>query len=174
MHDKEVTLKTTLQHVTKYQKQQNEAASKKEYDAFQHEIDSAQKKVRQIEDEILDAMGQSEEETARLPGLEKTLQQVREEVARFEPEHASRLADFAGQLHQTTQQLAEVEATLPPDIRQQYTRLINAKGEDALAAVNGRTCSACYTEITAQNYNDLSQGNFVACKSCGRILYLPE
>ena len=41
-----------------------------------------------------------------------------------------------------------------------------------MSGVQGRTCTACYTEITAQNYNDLLQGNFVICQSCGRMLYL--
>jgi predicted CXXCH cytochrome family protein len=43
-----------------------------------------------------------------------------------------------------------------------------------MAAVQGRTCSACHSEITAQNYNELLQELFVVCKSCDRILYLPE
>jgi predicted nucleic acid-binding Zn-ribbon protein len=174
MHDKEVTLKTTLQQITKYEKQQNEAVSKKEYDTFQHEIDAARKKVRQLEDEILDAMAHTEEETPKVPELEKALAQVREEAARFEREQGERLAGYAAELAQTHQQIAEVEATLPPEVQPQYKRLVAAKGEDGLAALNGRTCSACYTDITAQNYNDLSQGNFVLCKSCGRMLYLPE
>src|SRR5437764_11768556 len=62
IHEKEVTLRTTLQQITKHEKQQNEAGGKKEYDALQHEIDAARKKVQQVEDEILDAMGKSEEE----------------------------------------------------------------------------------------------------------------
>jgi uncharacterized protein len=172
--EKESSHKATLQQITKYEKQQNEAASKKEYDALQHEIDAARKKVRQLEDEILDAMGQTEEQTAQLPELEKAVRQVRDEVARFEREHGDRQASFAEQLQQAQQQIVEVEATLPMEVRPLYNRLTLAKGEDALSAVNGRTCTACYTEITAQNYNDLVQGNFVACKSCGRMLYLPE
>ncbi len=174
IHEKEVSLRTALQQITKYQKQQNEAGSKKEYDALQHEIDGTKKKVSQLEDEILDAMGQNEEQTAQLPALEKTLKQVREEVAQFERDSGSRQAGYVEQLQQAEKQIAETEETLPPEIRLVYNRLLTAKGPDALSAVNGRTCMACYTEITAQNYNDVAQGNFVLCKSCGRILYLPE
>jgi predicted nucleic acid-binding Zn-ribbon protein len=174
MHEKDVTLKTTLQQITKYQKQQNEAASKKEYDALQHEIDGARKKVSKLEDEILEAMGESEEHAAKLPEVEKAAKHVKAEVARFATEHAARLADYAEQLRQTEQQIKEVEGTLPDDVRPQYQRLITAKGDDALSALSGRTCSACYTEITAQSHNNLSMGNFVICKHCGRILYLPE
>jgi predicted nucleic acid-binding Zn-ribbon protein len=174
IHEKEVTLRTTLQQITKHEKQQNEAAGKKEYDALQHEIDAAKKKMQQLEDDILDAMGKSEDEAARLPELEKTLKEVREEVAQFERDSGARQASYAEQLKEAQQQIAEVEGSLPPEIGPIYNRLIASKGEDGMAAINGRTCMACYTEITAQNYNDLAQGNFVLCKSCGRMLYLPE
>ena len=41
-----------------------------------------------------------------------------------------------------------------------------------LAAVKGRTCTHCYTEITAQQFNELHQELYVLCKSCGRIFVL--
>jgi predicted nucleic acid-binding Zn-ribbon protein len=52
--------------------------------------------------------------------------------------------------------------------------VVGSLGADALAAVQNRTCSSCYTEITAQQYNELLQQQVVLCKACGRILYLPE
>jgi predicted nucleic acid-binding Zn-ribbon protein len=63
---------------------------------------------------------------------------------------------------------------VPSEVRVQYQRVVNVMGPDALAVVQDRSCSACCTEITAQMYNDLQQEHFVACKTCGRILYLPE
>ena len=65
---------------------------------------------------------------------------------------------------------------LPADYHNKplYDRLVNAKGEDAMSEVLNKVCVACYTEITAQSYNDLIGGKFLLCKSCGRILYLPE
>jgi predicted nucleic acid-binding Zn-ribbon protein len=33
---------------------------------------------------------------------------------------------------------------------------------------------ACYTEITAEQSNQLQREQLVHCKSCGRILYRPE
>jgi predicted nucleic acid-binding Zn-ribbon protein len=71
-------------------------------------------------------------------------------------------------------ELKDVEASLPAEIRPQYERLVATRGEDGMAAVMNRTCVACYTEITAQMYNDLLAARFVLCKSCGRLLYLPE
>jgi predicted nucleic acid-binding Zn-ribbon protein len=173
-HEMEVSHKTTLQQIAKYEKQQDSAAGKKEYDALRHEIDAAKKKVQQLEDDIIDALSQTEEEAARLPELERALKQVKEEVAAYERDSDSRLAGFAEQLKLTQGQIAETEGNLPPDVRTVYNRLVAARGEDALTAVEQGTCTACYTSITAQAYNDLAVGNFVLCKSCGRILYLAD
>ena len=65
----------------------------------------------------------------------------------------------------------EVEALLPDEIRALYLRQITGRGEDALAVVENRVCSACNTELTAQNYNELLDEKFVVCpsrSSCSR------
>jgi predicted nucleic acid-binding Zn-ribbon protein len=174
VHSKEVTLKTTNQNVAKYEKQLNEAAGKKEYDALKTEIATARKAVLALEDEILDGMAETEDKTAQLPELEKALQRAREDLAKFEREQESRQAGFAEQLRQTQQAIATVEATLPAEVKPMYDRLAGARGDEALSGVQNQTCVACYTQITSQNYNDLIRGNCVLCKSCGRFLYLPE
>ena len=173
-HDKEGQLKATLQQISKHEKQLNEAGSKKEYDALKVEIAADKKKCQQLEDEILGYMAEIEERTARLPELEKAVQQAKAEYADFEKDSQGRLAGLTVQLNQALQGIKDVEATLPEDVRPQYDRLVAARGEDAMAAVEHRTCRACYTEITAQSFNDLMLSQFVLCKSCGRTLYLPD
>jgi predicted nucleic acid-binding Zn-ribbon protein len=173
-HEKEVSLKTTSQQIVKHEKQLNEAATKKEYDALKSEIAAGRDEVRRLEDEILDTMAQTEEQTAQLPQLEKAVQQARAEQAQFERDSEARLNALNEQRARIQRELAETEATLPADARPQYARLVKAMGEDALAAVEGRTCTACYTEITAQQANEVNRGQLVFCKNCGRILYTAE
>jgi predicted nucleic acid-binding Zn-ribbon protein len=173
-HDKEGLLKATLQQIGKHEKQLNEAGSKKEYDALKTEIAADKKKCQELEDEILGYMAEIEERTAQLPDLEKAVQQAKAEYAEFEKNSQGRIAGLTEQLTQALGGIKDVEATLPADVRPQYDRLVAARGEDALAAVEHRTCMACYTEITAQSYNDLMLSQFVLCKSCGRTLYLPD
>jgi predicted nucleic acid-binding Zn-ribbon protein len=173
-HEKEVELKQTLQEITKHEDQLNRAGSKKEYDALKAEIAAGKKRTQGLEDEILEALTHIDERTAEIPTVEKALKQAKTEYAEFEKSSQGRLGELATQLEQAQQQIKDVEASLPDDIRPQYNRQIAARGEDALAAVQNRTCMACYTEITAQNYNDLVMNQFLVCKSCGRALYLPE
>ena len=45
---------------------------------------------------------------------------------------------------------------------------------DGMAVVHDRICDHCHTEITVGSQFELEQEKFVLCRSCGRILYLPE
>jgi predicted nucleic acid-binding Zn-ribbon protein len=174
VHDKEVSLKTTHGQIAKHQKQLNEAGSKKEYDALQAEIAADRAKCEKLEEEILAAMTETDERTAKAPELEKAVQTVREEFARWDKDSGARLAGVKQQLGETQARLKEVEATVPPRIRSDYDRILRGMGADAFAAVEDRGCTSCRSEITAQQYNELLMGGFVVCKSCGHILYLPE
>ena len=173
-HEKEGSLKVTDEQVKKYTKQLSDIMSKKEYDALKSELTHARDKAAKLEDQILEALGQIEERTAQVPVLETNLKEARAQAEQFNREYQARLADLAKQHQETLHKLAEVEGTLPEDIKPQYDRLTAAKGEDALALVEGRTCTSCYTEITPQSYNDLIRALFVLCKNCGRMLYLAE
>jgi predicted nucleic acid-binding Zn-ribbon protein len=175
-HDKETQLKGVQQVIAKHEKQRNEATSKKEYDGLNAEIEHEKKKIRGLEDEILEIMGQIEEQTAKLPELEKISQKALQDVAEFGKTAEVRLVGLREELEKIRVQIREVEATLPTDpvFRGPYNRIIQSMDEDALAEVKNRTCTACHTDITAQNRHDLLKGQFVICKSCGRALYLIE
>jgi predicted nucleic acid-binding Zn-ribbon protein len=173
-HELEVQRKGTLQLIEKHKKQLNESTSKKEYDALRAEIGSEEQKVRDLEDKILESLIHIDDQTALLPELEKAIQQAKVEYTDAEKTSQGRQAGLAEQLNQACASIKDTEVSLPSDVRPLYDRLVTARGEDALAAVENRTCMACYTEITAQSYNDLMLSQFVMCKSCGRVLYLPE
>jgi uncharacterized protein len=173
-HDNEVTLKSTHGQIAKYERQLDEAADKKQYDALKHEVATARQKAQTLEDAILEGMSEAEERTAKLPEQEKGLQRAKEELAAFERDHAARMARLADQLKTALGELKEAEGRLPEQWRPQYQRLVNAYGADALAPVQGQSCAHCHTQITAQQLHDIQTGEFVGCRSCGRALYMPE
>lgn len=174
IHEKEVSHKAKLQQIEKHEMQLNQASSKKEYDALKVEIASDKKDCRKLEDEILEIMTEVETRTAHLPNLEKELQKGKQDIHKLIDDVQSRRNGLSDDLNVVHKKIQEVESALPPDVKTPYDRLTATRGEDALSSVQGRTCTACYTEITTQNFNDLSYGKFVFCKSCGRILYLAK
>jgi predicted nucleic acid-binding Zn-ribbon protein len=174
IHEKEVTLKGTNTLIAKHQKQLNEAGSKKEYDALRAEIDSEKRNCSKLEDDILALMTEMDDRTAQMPELEKNVRTAREDYQKFEAGAGERNAALLQQFNETMAKLKEIEPTIPPEIRTNYNRIVGGMGADAFAAVVDRNCTACYTSITAQNHTELLMENFVACKACGRMLYLPE
>ncbi len=171
LHEKEVSLKSQHQVVAKHEKQLNEASSRKEYDTLRVEIESDKKVCSKIEDAILDVMSEIETRAAQVPEYEKAVHKAKEDTARIISDIQTRRNEFTDRLNETLKSIHEVEAGLPEDVRALYDRLVAAKGDSAMASVVDRTCSACYTEITAQSQNDLLQERLVFCKNCGRILY---
>ncbi len=174
IHEKEVTIRGIQTAIKKHEKQRDEAGNKKEYDALQLEIVQEKQSIAKLEDEMLQEMGKVEEESGQIPVLERALQQAKLDFAKFQQDHEERLIRYAAERDRAQLELVLVETGLPEDLLIYYQREVKGRGEDALSSVANRTCSACYTEITAQMFNELSRDMFVKCKSCGRILYLPE
>jgi uncharacterized protein len=173
-NDKEVTIRGLQTTIKKHEKKRDEAGNKKEYDALQLEIKQEKQNISKLEDEILVIMGEIEEMTAKVPTLDKALQQGKLDFAKYQTDQEERLKRFAVDRETALASLAKVEADLPVEIAPFYELEVQRRGEDAMAGVENRTCVACYTEITAQMYNDLVRESYVKCKACGRILYLPD
>jgi predicted nucleic acid-binding Zn-ribbon protein len=174
-HQDDVTLKATADQIAKYQSQLNQIMSKKEFDALQHEIAHGKEKASQLEDQILQTLGEIDESTGRLPEIDRDLKAARQELADFETESQTRSAELTAELDRARQQLTNTESSLPAgDLRVQYERLLRQRGDDSFSPVKNRTCQACYMEVTGQMANELAQGKFVLCKNCGRILYPAE
>jgi predicted nucleic acid-binding Zn-ribbon protein len=174
IHEKEGAIKDNEATMERHRKQMNEVKTKKEYDALRHEIDNEKQANRVLEDEILELMGQQEEKTKELPTFEKAIQEAKAELSKAEADVVDRREALGQRLAEAEAELKAAEEALPPDVRSQYQRLLAAHGADALGVVADQSCGGCYMEITPQAYNDLKAGRLVACKNCGRLLYLPE
>ena len=174
IHDKEVSIKATQTEIQKYEKQLGEISTKKEYDALRSEISTARERIRKIEDEILELMVETDEKAKLVPEAEKGVKKAKDDLAQYERDLQERLKRYAEEKAKAILDLKQVEATLPDEIKAMYDRLVAGKGEESIAGVEGQTCSACYTDVTAQMFNELKRGAFVMCKSCGRMLYAAE
>ena len=67
--------------------------------------------------------------------------------------------------------LKENEQKLTGEVAAEYRRLVESRGEDALAETDMSTCGSCYTKITTQTMSELMMKQAVFCKSCGTLMY---
>jgi len=79
-----------------------------------------------------------------------------------------------GEVQRLRSELETTERELPADIRDLYDRAVKQKGAEGMAPLDGESCGGCYHQITGNMYSELLVGKVVMCRSCGRLLYVPE
>jgi predicted nucleic acid-binding Zn-ribbon protein len=172
--DDEGTLKQTETRLAKLEDQLAGIGVPKEYAAKQSEIEQAKAKKGELEDSILATIMELEEKTAAIPAVEQKWSDAQAEFAQFQKEAAERLERMLADQEAGRAELAKVEATLPPEVKETYDTLVKAKGPDALAAAKNRVCQACRTSMTETQFLELRMGTPRTCTTCGRLLYPAE
>ena len=82
---------------------------------------------------------------------------------------------WEGVLKRQRRQLEQAESELPGEFMDDYRRVVNSKGEDAMAEVtDGEYCGGCNRRLLPNQVAQVLSGATTACKPCGRLLYMPE
>lgn len=171
---KQLLLKSNEDKVKDLRRKLNAATSNREYQALLEQIAADEMAKSVLEDEILEALEKADafqknivEAEAASTAAKQKAEQVRGEVAQKEPLLQTDIARLEAEL-------SEHEASLPREVREMYQRVVRGKGEDALAMVENQFCGGCNQQIQLNMLNQVMLGQPVFCKTCGRLLYLPE
>jgi predicted nucleic acid-binding Zn-ribbon protein len=171
---KQLQLKSHEDKVLDLRRKLNAASSNREYQALLEQIAADEMANSVLADEILEALEKidafqkniTEAETASSAAKQRA-EEIREEVAQQTPSLTADTARIEAELH-------ECEVTLPDEVRVVYSRIVRLRGEDALALVENQFCCGCNQQIQLNMLNKIMLGQPVFCKTCGRLLYLPE
>jgi predicted nucleic acid-binding Zn-ribbon protein len=150
----------------------NQAASNREYDILrgQVEADTVAKSV--LEDEILETFDKIEAAAARVKELEVQLVQVKKDEAAMRDKINAAEPGLTERRIKLEAEVTAAEEFLPAETKLQYRRLVQAHGADAMAEVNGNTCTSCYVSLPAQTIVALRTGEILFCKICGKLMYV--
>ena len=143
-----------------------------QYKALLHEIEFHEAQIRQIEDQILGEMIESESLEGKVREAELKLTEERRlaqgEIAAAEQrkrEDEEKLAVVRAQRTATQSQIA-IETF------ETYERIAGGRKGEAVVPVRDGTCGACHVHLRPQAYSELiSNLQVLLCESCGRILY---
>lgn len=172
--DKQLQLKSREARVTDLKNKLNGCSSNREYQALSEQIAADEQANSVLADEILEALEKIDElhaGVALLDGQSKQAKENADQVARRVADETSRLES---ELARVEAALADAESQLPADVRPEYRRVAEARGEEALAEVEGDFCGGCNQSVTPQMLNELSMALPVFCRTCGALLYTPE
>jgi predicted nucleic acid-binding Zn-ribbon protein len=172
--DKQLQLKEREGRIKDLRSKLNACSSNREYQALKEQIAADEQANGVLADEILDALERMDELAARLKSADETLQRVKSEAEKVTGRVTGEQDMLQSELARVQAELKQAEQALPTEFRVEYERIAKARGEQALAQVEGETCGGCYQTVTAQTMNLLYLSKPVFCKSCGCLLYLPE
>ena len=171
--EKELQLKEREQRILDIRSKLNSASTNKEYQAFIEQIAADEQANSVLSDEILEFFDKVEEGNQAVQAAEADVAKGEDELAKLKTKVESQKDSLIADVQRLEGQLAEAEAGVPEEIRVDYDRVVKARGQDALAPLEGETCGGCYTNLRPQMLNELALGRIVFC-TCGRILYMPE
>lgn len=172
--EKQLQLKHREAKLAELQLKLNMAQSNKEYQILKDQLAADRQANSVLADEILEALERLDTLQAAARQMEQTLAKSKEELQRVRQRVSEQQQLLETELARVRQELHRAEEALPEDIQPEYHRLARSRGDDALAPVEAETCGGCSQTLTVQTLNLLRLDKAVFCKSCGRLLYLPE
>lgn len=158
----------------KYQGQLMQVKNQQQYAAAWKEIDAARKHVKELEESDLKNMTETEALQTQLDersGAHADLQS-RYDTAHGEWQHS--LSDLKAEAEKLRQRAADIEANVPPRLKNEFHRIYKQRQQVAVARVMNDTCTSCRTRVRPALAQQLKRGEMMQCEGCHRILYLEK
>lgn len=171
---KQLQLKAGEDKIKDLRRKLNAAATNREYQALMDQIAADEMTNSVLTDEILEALEESDAFVKNISKADETLAAVRQKAEETCAEVAQQEPLLQADVDRLEAELRGAESDLPADARDLYRRVVRQKGEDAMAVVNNQCCGGCNQQVLLNDCSQIMLGQPVACKTCGRLLYLPE
>jgi predicted nucleic acid-binding Zn-ribbon protein len=147
--------------------------SPKEYQLLNREIEAIAQKRHGHEEELLTAWNALEAAQREYHAYQKTAQEKKAELAGHRQEQENQKASLEHACAQKEAERPQKELLVPHEWLEKYQHM-RLSIADPVVAVVGDACSACSYQVTVQEMVRLKRSAILQCKSCYRLLYLPE
>ncbi len=172
--EKHLQLKQREARLHDLQGKLNAANNNKEYQLLKDQIAADKQANSVLADEILEAMERIDQLHAAIKVAEENLAKTKEEFNKVRKRMEEQQQGLESELARVQGELNAAEAEIPELFRDDYLRLARAMGADCMAPVDGESCGGCFTILSPQVHDLIRRDKPVFCKSCGRLIYLPE
>lgn len=167
-------LKTKESELAKLQGQLNTASSNKEYDIIKGQLETGKKDRSQMEETAFAAMEEIDSSQKKLKELEAEFQAKKKNIQAEKAAFDQRKPELEAMASDIKIKISEAENVIPGQGKAAYDRLRKAHGAAALAVMEDGFCEACSTKVTNQDMVRIRMSDFMSCRGCGRILYFNE
>jgi uncharacterized protein len=171
---KQLLLKSGEDKIVNLEAKLNASQSNREYQALKDQIAADKMANSVLADEILEVFEKLDEYKPLLAEAQAKINTAKDDLAKAQAAVKDQNLLLEGDIKRLEAELLIAEQDLPDDFRQAYVRIVRSRGADAMAEVEAGVCTGCSVNLTPNMNAELSMGRAVTCKSCGRLIYMPE
>jgi predicted nucleic acid-binding Zn-ribbon protein len=164
---------TYQSRLSKFKDQLSAVKTNREYQAMQHEIETAQKDLGVVEERVLERMMEADALTAEVKKAEQALAAEQKAVDAEKKTLAEELTTVEAALEEATGKRSARIASLPPQLVALFEQVARArKGVAITTATRDGLCAACHVRLRPQVFQEIRRNDqIIQCASCNRILY---
>jgi len=152
---------------------QKEIKTQKEYQAVSKEIAAAKKLGAELEEQLLQKIGQIDELTAAIAGIEETLMILEQQVNIRKNELQEKIDRLEAELDSGMVAREAIVKGLPASVTRRYGILREQRRGVAVVEAREGSCLGCNMQLPPQLYNTLFRADeLILCPHCQRILIL--
>lgn len=171
---KQLQLESAEAKITDLEAKLNACKTNREYQTLRDQIAADRMATKVLEDEIIEALERIDTLKPAVPAADTEIAAAKKLLAEADAKVKAETGRLEAEVARIRTDLLAAEKDLAEDVRERYDRVVKQKGADGMAAVDGQTCGGCYQQLTGNMLSDVMLGRIITCRSCGRMLYLPE
>lgn len=160
--------------IARYKQQQLQTRKNEEYSALAHEIETAEKIIRTIEDQELELMDEAEKLKPAVAEAEKIHAAEKAKIEQILAGLTDKKTNLDARVAEIKADRARLTEGLDEDLLDRYDRLFKTKQGTVVVPLEHEVCMGCHMKVTSQTSVQLrAQKEIIHCPQCGRMLYLP-
>ncbi|OGU15896.1 MAG: hypothetical protein A2076_14900 [Geobacteraceae bacterium GWC2_53_11] len=169
----EATHAAELENITRSETNMKEIKTNKEFQAVGREITAARKQVTDIEELLLQKIGQIDELTAELATKKSRLEELVENSSQHVAAKQAEIDKIQSEIDADVVRRESVVKGIPASLVKRFTILREQRRGQALAIARDGYCVGCNMQLPPQLYNSLYKyEEIMTCPHCQRILIL--
>lgn len=159
--------------ISKFKDQLSAVKTNREYQAMQHETETAQRDLGAVEERVLEQMLETDVIAADIAAAEAAFAAQQKDVDAEKTALGQELASLEATLTEASQARAKVLAEMEPHLIALFEQVAKVrKGVAICSATRDGLCSVCHVRLRPQVFQLVRQNDgIVQCDHCQRILY---
>lgn len=169
----EASLATEQENIRRSETNMKEIKTNKEFQAVGREITVARKQTQEIEEQILQKLGQVEELASELSSKKTDLASLEQNSVQRREVKQAEIDALQQNIDADATRRSEITNELPAGLVKRYDSLREQRRGQAVAIARDGYCLGCNMNLPPQLYNSLFRGDeMISCPHCQRVLIL--